>query len=107
VPVRIKFHGERSSWPDWDEWNPESETSVYALGQQELDHILSMPRLDKAAIWDMCNPTVLETDFRVGIPFYSVHKTQVGELWKSQYNPGEVSLISSPLSLLCLINATV
>jgi hypothetical protein len=86
----VKFHGTRLSLAaEIDEYHPECETSVYALGQQELGHILSMPRVEAWRTSRRYTDQV-QAALSVGIPFYSVHKMRNGQLWTSEHFPGSV-----------------
>jgi hypothetical protein len=104
VPVRIKFNGERMSWSESDEWDPTSSTSVYALGQPELGHVLSMPRIESHRR-NLRYENSDKADFDVGIPFYSVHKTQIGEQWKHTNEAAQVPPYLQTNSLSMLYNS--
>jgi hypothetical protein len=78
-----------------DEFSPDCETSVYALGQQELGHILSMPRIKARTSRREWQES--KAGLKAGIPFYSIHKTRIGELWTKTHNRGSVFLYSLPL----------
>jgi hypothetical protein len=86
LPIRVQFKGERYAFVEMDEdWMPRSNTAVYALGQPELGYVLDKPRGAKPYSYFSSYSKPLE-----GIPFYSVHKTTIGEQWQHSNSPADV-----------------